>query len=92
MTINNWNIYYDKQYNYSTHNYFASQISTIPCTMLELSQNTQSEQYTAHTPVSSTHAETEEQQKQEKCKLYYNEKREGKDLKGHFGYLSENYN
>lgn len=55
MMINNWNNYYDEQHNYSTHKYFANYVSTIPCTMLELSQNTQSDQYTVRTPVNNTH-------------------------------------
>ena len=59
MMINNWKSYCDEQRNYSTHKYFANYVSTIPCTMLELSQNTQSEQHTVHTPVNNTHLETE---------------------------------
>lgn len=50
---------------------------------------TQSEQYTIHTSVSYRDRNIT---KAKKCKLYYNEKWESKDLVGHFGRLSENYN
>lgn len=59
MMISNWNSYYNEQCNYSTHKYFTNYVSTIPCTILELLQNTQIEQHTVRTPANNAHLETE---------------------------------
>lgn len=42
----------------STHKPVASYVSKTPCTMLELPQNTQSEEHTAHTPLNTTETES----------------------------------